>query len=117
MFCAYKLFDNSVKLETSQELLAEPIFYNDKFKIDKQHFCFKSWTKGNVFFVRDLVDTQGQFFTWRAFLNKYKVKSNYLEYMSCIRSIKMYIRNKYIETNNDQSNEQTKSIWTLITKK
>ena len=112
-FLAYNNFARKVDIETGQELLTEPIFFNGKFKIDKKSFYYSSWTRKNVYLVKDLVDENGAFLTYRAFSEKHGIKVNFLDYLSCIQSIKRYTTKISIEIKNNAYNLKTKALQVL----
>ena len=110
VFHAYVNFASHVTLKETQDILAEPIFGNDKFKIDNKTFCCRNWTDKNIFLVRDIVDDNGCFLSYTHFKEKYNINVNYLQYMGCIRSIKSYLAANNIQLNNRKSSEQTKAL-------
>ena len=50
VFETYENLSDRVGLNSASELLIEPLFLNNKFKIDKKVFHFKEWTSKNIFF-------------------------------------------------------------------
>ena len=57
VFQAYEDLSDRVDLNISSELLIEPLFLKNKFKIDnkKKVLHFRKWTSKNIFFVKDLL--------------------------------------------------------------
>ena len=96
-FNAFTLFSSNVTLGNEQEILSEPLFHNNRFQIGNKPFHFQKWTGKNIFFVKDLIDENGAFLNYTSFIKKYSVKINYLNYMGCINSVKMYIKRYGIE--------------------
>ena len=91
VFEAYIKFVKNVKLYEEAEVLAEPLFYNENFKIGNKTFFYKKWVNKNILFVKDLVDENGAFLDYSRFCEKYDIKVNYLDFMGCIRTIKSYL--------------------------
>ena len=102
VFIAYSHFYDKVQLSKSQELLAEPLFWNSKFKINKQTFCHKHWANKNIFFVKDLLSNTGNFLSYPDFKDIYAINVNFLEYYGCLQSIKKYLRESKILIANNQ---------------
>ena len=53
VFETYENLSDRVGLNSASELLIEPLFLNDKFKINNNNnkvFHFKEWTSKNIFF-------------------------------------------------------------------
>ena len=91
VFLSYKRFTNCVPYEEEQEVQAEPLFYNDKFKVGNIYFHYKDWSNKNIYFVKDLLDDNGTFLSYREFCEKYEFSVNFLQYMGCIGTIKKYL--------------------------
>ena len=49
VFKAYDKLSTQIDLGNNEEIAAEPIFYDDKFQINRTYFCFKSWSRKNIF--------------------------------------------------------------------
>ena len=54
VFETYENLSDRVGLNSASELLIEPLFLNNKFKIKKKkRYNFKEWTSKNILFVKD----------------------------------------------------------------
>jgi hypothetical protein len=62
--------------------------YNNKFTIANKIFHHKHWTDMGVFLVKDLVDDTGNFLSYTQINQKHGIQTHFLEYFSCISSIK-----------------------------
>ena len=91
-FKAYKEFCNCVKLEETDELLAEPVFYNEKFKIGHTTIKHKKWMEKGIYCVSDFIENNGDFLTFHEFVNKYNIKTDFITFNGCITAIKEYMR-------------------------
>ena len=109
-FSAYCSFAKQLDIETGEELLAEPIFYNEKFKIAGKVFYYNDWTKKNIYLVKDLTDDNGLFLDYKSFLEKYRIKVNYLNYLGCMKSVKQYMTKTNIKIKNKTCNLKTKAL-------
>ena len=114
VFLSYANFVKGITLHSYQEVLAEPLFYNDKFQIAKDAFYFKNWENKGIHLVRDLMDEKGEFLDYKRFVEKYGLKVNYLEYIGCIRAVKSYVKENNIIIEGRETNERTKALQTIV---
>ena len=66
------------------------IWYNCLIRIDHLPFFYKSWFDAGVKQAKDLMDTNGAFLTYNAFLSKYRIKTNFLSYHSVVTALRRY---------------------------
>ena len=64
------------------------IWYNSLIRIDHCPFFYKSWFDAGVKQAKDLMDTNGAFLTYNAFLSKYRIKTNFLSYHSVVTALR-----------------------------
>ena len=104
-FRAYKEFCNHVKLEKADELLAEPVFYNEKFKVGNMIITHANWMQNGVYCVSDFLRDNGEFLTFAEFSTKYNIRTDFVTFNGCIRTVKAYMKKAQIQfTNNNASN-------------
>jgi hypothetical protein len=101
VFSSYVDLYNKVIVTNAEEVLAEPLFHNDKFKIDGKVLELDSWSEAGVYLVRDLVKEDGTFISLEDFQNKFHIKVPILTYYGYISTIKKNIL------------EQLKLIWII----
>ena len=112
-FQAYVDFCKQVDLETGEEVAAEPIFDNDKFKIANKTFHYSSCISKRISRVKDLLDDSGNFLDHASFVAKYNININFLDYLSCIKSIEAYIKTMYIHLQNNGCLQKHKALQTI----
>ena len=100
--------------KTAEELLAEPLFLNNHFKIAKKSFIFPEWMASNVTSVGALVKRDGHFKSLNEFIREYNFNPKPLDYFGCIGSIKAFAKKNSIEIKSDRANSEHKVI-TLLT--
>ena len=67
------------------------IWLNSLIRIDNKPFFYKSWFHAGVKAVKDLPDDSNyNFLSYAAFITKYKIKTNYLEYYKVVSALKHY---------------------------
>ena len=66
------------------------IWHNSLIRIENQPFFYQSWFKAGVKEVQDLLNQDQTFLSYTAFIDKYTIKTNYLEYFKVISAIKQF---------------------------
>jgi hypothetical protein len=100
VFSSYRDFYNKVKITNKDEMLAEPLFQNDKFKIDGEVLDLYSWTDAGIYLVRDLIHKDGNFMSLEEFQNQYKIKVPILTYYGYISVVRKNFRTAGISLEN-----------------
>ena len=67
------------------------IWLNSLIRIDNKPFFYKSWFPAGVKDVKDLLDDSNyNFLSYTAFITKYNIKTNYLEYYKVVSALKHF---------------------------
>ena len=66
------------------------IWHNSLIRIDNRPIFYTSWLKAGVKEVRDLLSEHQTFLSYNAFVAKYNIKTNYLEYFKVIAALKQF---------------------------
>ena len=101
-FKAYNNLSNMTIPSSPEDILAEPLFDNDKFKIGGVPFRFNDWIEKGIFTVSSLINENGSFKTLQEFSLTYGLNPRFLDYLGCINTVKKYC-SKYdirLSTNN-----------------
>ncbi len=114
VFMVYSELCNKTEVKTGAELAAEPLFDNDKFKIDNKTFYFRNWFNNRVKLVQDLTDKDGNFLSYNMFIDKYKIRVNPLHFLSCIKSIETYKKRMNIKSSSSEICNKTKAYRILM---
>ena len=69
---------------------ATGIWHNSLIRIENGPFFYTSWLKKGVKEVRDLLNQDQTFLSCNAFVAKYNIKTNYLEYFKVIAALKQF---------------------------
>ena len=85
-----------------EDLLSEPLFFNDNINIANVHIDYKNWIAKGVFQIGQLVDDLGNFLSYEEFKLKYNVHVNFLNYMGCIKIVKKYFKSLDTECTNNK---------------
>ena len=114
VFKAYRELSKTYKPENSEELLAEPLFKNENFKIGKKTFIFPDWIMNGVSTVGMLVRQDGTFKSINQTMTEYEFNPKTLDYHGCISSIKEFMKKKSITLDSNNALAKSKVV-TLIT--
>lgn len=112
VFNAYDKLNSHIELD-NEDITAEPIFLNSKFKINNSHFCFKAWIAKDLFLVGDILDVNGNFLSYETLVGL-GIQTNYIHYLGCVRAIKEYARRRCIKFENNLKKESCKVLQTII---
>ena len=66
------------------------IWHNSLIRIENRPFFYTSWLKAGVKEVRDLLNQDQTFLSYNAFIAKYNIKTNHLEYFKVIAALKQF---------------------------
>ena len=65
VFKAYKEFGEKIRLENSEELVAEPIFCNDSIRVGNRTVFQKSWIDNRVCYIKHILNENGTFMSFQ----------------------------------------------------
>ena len=115
VFRAYLVFGRNVHVKKHEDVLAEPIFYNDNVCIGNNVVFFENWYNNGVKSIKEFVDGNGNFLSLNEFNMKHNLNElNFVKYNGCVRAIKTFLRKCQIVLENDQASEFSELYQTLI---
>lgn len=114
VFKAYTHLNMKYTPNTPEELLAEPLFLNKNFKINKETFTFADWTDQNITTVEALVKRDGKFKTLNEFSEEYNFNPKFLDFFGCINMIKDYVKKHSLKLRSNKAHAESK-IFSLLT--
>ena len=59
---------------TPEEILTQPIRHNNFIKIGNTTFFYKTWCENGIFFIKDIINNNGNFFSLEQLNAKYNVR-------------------------------------------
>ena len=81
-------------ISRKDDLISTKLWFNSKIQIGKKPIYYKHFEKGNIFYINDLLEEGGNFYTFVDFKKHFEtIKTNFLEYESLIQAVKCFIRN------------------------
>ena len=101
VFDAYFEVGRKTIVVNIDELASEPFFCNDKILIARAPFLSRNWIQKGVYIIGNLLDENGQFLKYQAFKDKYGIETNFLLYNGCVQSIKKYLVECNLNTNEE----------------
>ena len=90
VFCAWQNLSKLCIDEDNDDavnFLQEPLFHNDKIRIDNKPFFYRDWYEAGASFVNDLVDESGRFYSYERFIDCFGIDTHFLAYRSVIDAI------------------------------
>ena len=99
---AYKQFFYKVVSKNSTQLLAEPVFYNNKIQIGKHFILGKRFINHGIFCVGHFVIENGDFVSYDEFKQKFNVRMDVVTFFSLKSAIREYIRTTDISINHNK---------------
>ena len=100
------------RLINKSELLAEPLWLNNRLKISKKTILLSNWTKSGILFIKDIFDNTGEIISEHSLLKKLICKSNWIaEFLKVKKALKWVIDN--VDTS-IAGYIQIKKTWVLL---
>ena len=96
VFKAWVTLVNKQKVESSEEFLKEPLWYNPKFKMGNRSIIIKNMFEAGITVVNDLIKEDGTVLSYNEFVNKYDIDINFLEYNGLVLTVMQYRRRNNI---------------------
>jgi hypothetical protein len=103
VFKAYFELGQHTKIENSKQFLAEPIFFNNNIRVDRQSVINDYLLDRGIKQIKDFVHPDGQFLSCDEFKTKHNVNIIFLTYVGYINAIKVYQKHLNIVIDNDIS--------------
>ena len=87
------------------------IFYNENLLIGGKSFFYKSWQDKGIFYIRDFMDSNGNFLNLHAFSQSTTINSNFLKYQGVIECLR-----KFMEKKDNEGNTKMNMIGPILPK-
>ena len=114
VFMAYKEFGKQMHVENSEELVAEPIFCSQNILVGNRIIFFnKNWIDKGVCYIKNMLNDDGTFMSFKSFKEKFGIKTDYITYTGCVQAIKSYIRKTEITVEGKNSADLIKTFKTI----
>ena len=99
----YTSFFYKIHPNTSQELLAEPMLFNERITIGKRVLSNNHWIANDVRCIGHFMNGNGHFLSHAEFTLKYNVNIDFVTHGGCKEAIKKYIRSTRIQIQNNHA--------------
>lgn len=114
----WSYFCKALKIESIQQVLNSPIWFNSKFI--NHNIYFESWYKKGIISVYDLIDNNGNFYEFQSLKKLYDIRGTFLDYQRVINSIpndwKTMINDNKIYAKENKSNVRCNAYMSTIMK-
>ena len=87
------------------------IWYNSHIRIENCPFFYRSWLSAGIKEIRDLLDNEQNFLSYNAFVDKYRIKTNYLEYYKVISAVAHYKKEHFTVCKNPPPNDPADNLF------
>ena len=74
------------------QILTTPLWNNPDIKIGKKSVLYKKWFESGIYFINDLIDTNGKLYERDALNQRYLINCDYLTYNGIRSVVKKFIR-------------------------
>ncbi len=113
VFEAFKSFFYKVKVKSKEEILAEPIFHNERIQVGKSTLKHKHWINKGIVKVVDLFDENGEFYNYEDFKLKYNLHTDFISYTGCKLAVKEFISKNGIIINDNRTRDINIALLTI----
>ena len=110
VFKAYKEFGKNIRLENSEELVAEPVFCNGNIRVGNRTVFQKSWIDNRVCHVKHILNENGTFMSFQSFREKYRINTKYITYIEYVHAIESSIRQTGLTVEGNGSVDLIKTV-------
>ena len=83
-FKAWIKFENKIIIDSWSKFLSQPLWQNDTVKVGGKCVFYRKWSEKGIYFINDLVDQEGNFYTFDFIKNSLNVATNFLEVQGLI---------------------------------
>ena len=83
------MFCNAAKIQTLEDVLFSPLWYNSNFQHAK-YIYYKDWYNKGIRNVIDLLDTNGNFYQFQQLQEVYNIQGTFLDHATLLRNIPAY---------------------------
>ena len=106
VFCAYSDLYYNVKPTSTEELLAEPICFNERITIGNKVISQKHWMNKSFYCVAHLLGEDGKFLSYMEIKRKYDINLDFITYTGCKLAVKKHMRTCDFKINNNKGTTQ-----------
>ena len=103
---AYSIFIDKLCINSAEQLLQMPLFYNQKLMMGNKHYFIKNMYDKGFRYVQDILNQQGEFLELTYLEQVIGKPINFLQYHSLKQAIRKYIDNLNISIHSDLLNVQ-----------
>ena len=120
-FSAWIKFTDKLSINSWSTFLSQPLWYNNFVKVGGKSIFYKNWADNGIYFINDLVNSEGKFYDYNTIVNILNTNVNFLQVQGLIRALNfLQIRFDLASNDHDYNLQQPicpSSIRTLTTDK
>lgn len=88
---SWGIVQNKAKLSERENLELHNIWYNNDIVIGEKTLFYKNYWKAGIMYINDILDKNGKFLHFEDFKKTFEIKTNFLEYSTLIKAIKLFV--------------------------
>ena len=92
----------------------EPLFHNNLIKVNHRPIYYREWHMKGVMHLNDIIDDQGNFYSWEIFSEKFNIENQCFRYQSLLHAIPRNWKKRIKEMGNKLTNVKTDKIQKLL---
>ena len=88
---SYQYISLKMKIKNPRNVYTMNLWYNPNIKMGNKSVHLKRWSEKAILYVGDLINQEGEFYTFNEFEQKFRIRTNFLEYRGMINAIKTHL--------------------------
>ena len=113
-FQAYNKFYKKIKLDNPEEVVAEPIFFNENINVNDKLLKVVEWIEYGVYKICHFLNLDGSFMSLDEFVRKYHFRVNFLTYAGVICAIRKFLQRTHVTIPDNSAKENSKAFSIVI---
>ena len=90
LYSYYKL-SLSINPTSDSQCYSINLWHNPDIKVGGSSVCYKRWLAAGIVFLGDLINEEGQFYSYRQFTTNYSITTNFLEYNGFLAAVRHFV--------------------------
>ena len=84
-------------IKSQSDILTQPMWNNENIKVDNKTINYEQMSKSNIRWINDIIKEDGTFLNCTEVVEKYKCKTNFLQYAGIVQAIRTYCKRSNIK--------------------
>lgn len=88
---SYYVISHNILPSNESQIYSVNLWYNPYITVGGSSICYKRWLAAGVIFIGDLVNADGNLFSYQYALENLRLRTNFLEYNGMLEAIRNYL--------------------------